>query len=378
MPPAPSPQFAQVDELTTSDSAADFSSDVPDELVEEEAREGVAGLSPFRLGLRRLRRNKVALAFGLLFVLLVGACLAAPLWAYHVAETGPLTNHLSDKTMVDGKEVNVVGLDGVPIGPTYRAKYFLGADENGRDIMVRLLYGGRNSLMIGVTAALLTTVLSVFLGLLAGYMRGKVDTAIRGLLDIVWSFPVIILGVALGVSLALGGLQLGPINIAGDSLLIPVLVIGVVYVPYMARPVRGQVLALREKEFIEAAQGPGGQPAADHVLRDPAQPRVDDPRLLHASDRQRRCCWRPRSRSSAPGCGRPTPSWGTMIDDGVRSDRHGAPPRDRARGHAGSHRAGPERVRRRRARRAGPARQGQTGPLMTALRRSDGWFRWWS
>ena len=76
---------------------------------------------------------------------------------------------------------------------------------------------------------------------------------IRALLDVMWSFPVVILGVALGVALALGGLQLGPITISGDSLAIPIFVIGLVYIPYMARPVRGQVLSLREKEFVEAA-----------------------------------------------------------------------------------------------------------------------------
>ncbi len=111
---------------------------------------------------RRLRRNKVALAFGVLFILLVLACLAAPLWADHVAKTGPNENHLSDTITVDGETKNVVELDGVPIGPQWLkadGKFFLGADPNGRDIMVRLLYGGRNSLMIGIAAALLTTIL---------------------------------------------------------------------------------------------------------------------------------------------------------------------------------------------------------------------------
>ena len=92
--------------------------------------------------------------------------------------------------------------------------------------MVRLLYGGRNSLVIGIAAALMTTVLSIVLGLLAGYFRGRTDSVIRGLLDVIWSFPVVILGVALGVALALGGLKLGPITISGDSLLIPIFVIG--------------------------------------------------------------------------------------------------------------------------------------------------------
>ncbi|MGH2764154.1 MAG: ABC transporter permease, partial [Thermoleophilaceae bacterium] len=135
---------------------------------EEDAdREQVHGLGPWRLGLRRLRRNKVALAFGFLFLLLVAVCLAAPLWANNVAHTTPTENHLSDTIRVDGEMVNVVALDGVPIGPQWLkadGRFFLGADANGRDIMVRLLYGGRNSLLIGVTAALITTFLSILLG----------------------------------------------------------------------------------------------------------------------------------------------------------------------------------------------------------------------
>jgi len=177
-------------------------------------KERVHGLGPWKLGLRRLRRNKVALLFGLSFVLLVASCAAAPLWADKVAKTTANANHLSDVIKVDGKDKNVVGLDGVPIGPQWLkadGKFFLGADRNGRDIMVRLLYGGRNSLMIGVIAAIITTILSLVLGLIAGYFRGPADTVIRALLDVMWSFPVIILGVALGVALALGGLKVGPI-----------------------------------------------------------------------------------------------------------------------------------------------------------------------
>jgi len=68
---------------------------------------------------------------------------------------------------------------------------------------------------------------------------------------------VILLGVALGTALALGGLALGPVTIEGDSLAIPILVIAVIYIPYFARPVRGQALALREREFVEAARAQG-------------------------------------------------------------------------------------------------------------------------
>jgi peptide/nickel transport system permease protein len=286
---------------------------------QEAERERVHGLGPWRLGLRRLRRNKVALAFGLMFVLLVLACLAAPLWAKHVADTTPTENHLSDTIQVDGETKNVVGLDGVPIGPQWLkadGKFFLGADPNGRDIMVRLLYGGRNSLMIGVAAAFMTTILSIVFGVVAGYFRGWTDGVIRAMLDIIWSFPVIILGVALGVALALGGLQIGPITIAGNSLLIPILIIGVVYIPYMARPIRGQVLSLREKEFVEAARAQGARPL--RIMFSEVLPNLSSTVLVFFTLLIANAVLLEAALSFlGAGVRAPNPSWGTMIDDGV-------------------------------------------------------------
>jgi peptide/nickel transport system permease protein len=283
---------------------------------EEAARERVHGLGPWRLGLRRLRRNKVALAFGFLFVLLVAACIAAPLWADHVAHTGPNENHLSDTIQKDGETVNVVGLDGVPIGPTYRGEFFLGADPNGRDIMVRLLYGGRNSLLIGVTAALITTLLSILLGTIAGYFRGWPDVVIRSVLDIMWSIPAIILGVALGVAFALGGLQIGPLTIAGDSLVIPIFIIGLVYVPYMARPVRGQVLSLREKEFVEAARSQGAGPL--RIMTTELLPNLASTVLVFFTLLIANAVLLEAALSFlGAGVQAPNPSWGTMIDEGI-------------------------------------------------------------
>ena len=273
-------------------------------------------MGPWRLGLRRLRRNKVAVFFGFVFVLLVVACLAAPLWAEHVAHTGPDENHLTDTVVVDGQERNVVSLDGIPIGPTWQGEFFLGADKNGRDVMVRLLYGGRNSLVIGITAALITTLLSILLGLLAGYAGGKTDSAIRGLLDVIWSFPVLLLGVALGVALALGGLQLGPITISGDSLLIPIFVIGLVYIPYMARPVRGQVLALREKEFVEAARAQGAGPL--RIMFGEVLPNLASTILVFFTLLIANAILLEAALSFlGAGVRPPNPSWGTMIDEGV-------------------------------------------------------------
>jgi peptide/nickel transport system permease protein len=302
--------------MATEPATTDQAFQGPAVFEEEARREGVHGVGPWKLGLRRLKRNKVALFFGFVFVLLVVVCLAAPLWADWVAHTGPDENHLTDTVVIDGEEKNVVALDGIPIGPTWQGEFFLGADNNGRDVMVRLLYGGRNSLVIGVTAALMTTLLSIVLGMLAGFFRGKTDTVVRGLLDVMWSFPVVILGVALGVALALGGFQLGPITISEDSLLIPIFVIGLVYIPYMARPVRGQVLSLREKEFVEAARSQGAgrlRLMFGEILPNLASTILVFFTLLIANA----ILLEAALSFLGAGVRPPNPSWGTMIDEGV-------------------------------------------------------------
>jgi peptide/nickel transport system permease protein len=219
---------------------------------------------PWRLAWRRLRRNRVALGFLGLFVLIVAFVLAAPLWAADVAHTGPNKTHTLEKIEVDGEQREVVNREGKPIGPVWLGaggKFFLGADGRlGRDEMVRLMYGGRISLFIGILSALITTLLATILGLLAGYYRGWTDTVISRTLDVIWAFPVMLLAIALGLALAVGGLQIGPLHLSGDSIWIPILIIGCVSVPYIARPLRGQVLSLREKEFVEAAVAQGAGP----------------------------------------------------------------------------------------------------------------------
>jgi peptide/nickel transport system permease protein len=299
-----------------TEPAIDQTFEGPAAFEQQAEREHAAGLGPWRVGFRRLRRNKVALVFGFIFVMLVTACLAAPLWANHVAHTGPNENHLTDTIQVDGKTKNVVGLDGVPIGPTWQGEFFLGADSNGRDVMVRLLYGGRNSLLIGVAAAFLTALLSIVLGVAAGYFRGVPDVAIRALLDVLWSFPVIILGVALGVALAIDGLDVGPITISGNSLAVPILIIGLVYVPYMARPLRGQVLSLREREFVEAARAQGAGPT--RIMFTEVLPNLSSTVLVFFTLLIANAVLLESALSFlGAGVQPPNPSWGTMIDSGV-------------------------------------------------------------
>ena len=145
-----------------------------------------------------------------LFVLIVLFCLAAPLWAEHVAHTGPNENHITEKVMIDGQPTNVVATDGTPIGPGLHGQYLLGADQNGRDVMVRLMYGGRTSIYIGLAAAAVTTLLSVIVALLAGYYRGWIDSVLSRIMDVIWAFPVLLLGIALGTTLAIGGLKARP------------------------------------------------------------------------------------------------------------------------------------------------------------------------
>jgi peptide/nickel transport system permease protein len=233
--------------------------------VAEDSHPAAAGAGPWKLGLRRLRRNRMALASLALFALIVVFSLAAPLWAVHVAHTGPNTTHTLAKVEVDGEKRDVVDPTGKPIGPLWfgaGGRFFFGADGSlGRDEMVRLMYGGRASLFIGLIAALITTIVGTVLGLLAGYFRGWPDTLISRTLDVIWAFPVLLLAIALGLVLAVGGLQIGPVTIPSGSIWIPIMVISIVFVTYTARPVRGEVLSLREREFVEAAVAQGAGPA---------------------------------------------------------------------------------------------------------------------
>jgi peptide/nickel transport system permease protein len=299
----------------TGDPGTELTLDVTASLAEAEGAKRPPGLGPWRLAARRIRRNRTALAFGALFLVLVAAALAAPAWK-EVAKTDPFANHVTDQITVDGEKKDVVSPDGRPIGPTWQSKFFLGADLNGRDIMVRLLYGGRNSLLIGVSAALITALLSVVVGLVAGYFRGWVDAVVARTLDVIWAFPVVLLGVALGTALALGGLQVGPLTIEGESKLVPILVIAVVYVPYMARPIRGEVLALREREFVEAARAQGAGPL--RIMFSEILPNLTTTIVVFLPLMVANAILLEAALSFlGAGVRPPEPSWGTMIDDGV-------------------------------------------------------------
>jgi peptide/nickel transport system permease protein len=269
-----------------------------------------------------LRKHWAATLFGGLFAAIVLLCLLAPVYAHDVAHTGPNDNHITDTVRVKGRVVDVVSPTGVPIGPTWKGRFLLGADSNGRDVAVRLLYGGRNSLEIAGVATLITLLLAVTLGTLAGYMRGIADGVLSRVFDVVWAYPAVLLGVALGVALAVGGLDLGLFTLHSGSLMLPALVIGVVSFPYVAKPLRAQALSLREREFVDAARIMGVPPRAGASLRIVAREIL--PNLSSTI-----AVFVPLIFANAvlleaglsylgAGVQDPNPSWGTMIADGVR------------------------------------------------------------
>jgi peptide/nickel transport system permease protein len=276
-----------------------------------------AGIGPYALAWRRLRRNRTALAFGGLFGLVVLACLLAPVYAKHVAHTTPSANHLTDQVRVDGELRDVVSVQGIPIGPTWHGRFFLGADANGRDVAVRLLYGGRNSLEIAAVATLITMTFAILIGVSAGYFRGWVDGVLGRFLDLLWAYPVVILGVALGVTLAVGGLNLGLFELKGNSLMVPAVIIGVIYVPYVAKPVRGQVLSLREREFVDAARTLGL--STPRIMASEIAPNVVTTLIVFIPLIVANAILTEAGLSYlGAGVQDPNPSWGTMISDGIR------------------------------------------------------------
>ena len=223
---------------------------------------GPGGGSPWSLAWYRFRRNRSATTAAMMFAVVVLACILAPLYARYVAHTQPFTSNLTGTTPINGQQVPVIqpnasGLGSTPIGPTWTGRYLFGADTQGRDVAARLLYGGRTSLIVGIGSALITAVIATVVALIAGFAGGWVDAVISRILDLVWAFPVYLLAISLSTVLLLQGLRIGPVNVDPASLWLPVLIISLVYVPYLARPIRGEVLALRRREFVEAAIGQG-------------------------------------------------------------------------------------------------------------------------
>ncbi|MFF7333439.1 ABC transporter permease subunit [Streptomyces sp. NPDC008150] len=279
---------------------------------------------PWRTAGRQLIRNRPAMIAAAAFVIIVLACLAAPLYAHHVAHVDPFTSNISGTTEVDGRTTDLLqqstdglGLGVTPLGPTWDLRhYFLGADNQGRDVMSRLLYGGRNSLAIGLASAAVCCLLAAVLGIAAGYFGGWADAVLSRLFDVVWALPVYLLAICLSVVLMTGGLDIGPLHLDAGSMSMPVLIIAVIYVPYVARPLRGQVMALREREFVHASIGTG---AGDwRIMRREVLPNVL-PTLIVFLPMMTALNMLTESALSflSVGVQSPDASWGTIINDGL-------------------------------------------------------------
>jgi len=283
-----------------------------------------SGASPWTLARRRLLRNKVALVMLGIFIAIVLVCLAAPLYAHDVAHTNPFRSNLNGTTIVNGKRVPVIaestsglGLGTTPIGPTWDLRhYFLGADGQGRDVAARLLYGGRNSLLIGFLAALITCVVGTVIGIVAGFFGGVADAVISRLLEIVWAFPVYLFAICLSTILITQDFVFGPIRIASGSLVLPIAIIGIVYIPYVARPIRGETLSLRQREFVEAAIGLGA--SRTRLLRKDILPNVVTTVIVFFPLVMALAMLTEAALSFLSiGVQPPDASWGTIIQDGT-------------------------------------------------------------
>lgn len=194
----------------------------------------IAGRSPTRLALSRLRRDRVAMISGIVIVLLIAFAICAPLVAH-------LTGHGFNESFRHGKGAGL-SPENIPVGPNHT--FVLGGDDQGRDLLVRLAYGARVSLEVGVLATLGSLVIGVIVGVVAGFYGGWVDTLISRLVDIFLSFPIILFAAAL-------------VAVYGGSLRLIFIIIIMFGWTIFARISRGQVLSLREKEFVEASRSLG-------------------------------------------------------------------------------------------------------------------------
>jgi peptide/nickel transport system permease protein len=209
-------------------------SEVLNETGEAAVSTKIEGRSPWRLAYERLRKDraaKIALATILVIVLLA---ILAPVFA-------KILGHSPNQQFIDiGQNAN-----GGPVPPS--GTFWLGTDNNGRDLFIRILYGARISLLVGVLATGISVVLGVLFGLTAGYIGGFVDTVIARFIDVMLSIPFLILAVSIAY-------------ISGPSLWLVIGIIGVLSFTYPARIVRGQVISIKSREFIEAARALGAGP----------------------------------------------------------------------------------------------------------------------
>jgi len=207
---------------TLNDAMPPREAGYPEEMAEI-AEEAMPSVPLWRDALRRIRHDKLAVISGVVLLLVVGAAALAPLIAPYNPYDALLANRLQ---------------------PPFSPGHLLGTDQMGRDVLSRLIYGGRISLTIGVLAVLIAMTIGVIIGLLAGFYKGKVDTVAVFGLNVLNAFPYILLAIAIIAAL-------------GPGLTNAMIAISIVGIPYYARIVRGTVFSLRERDFVEAERALG-------------------------------------------------------------------------------------------------------------------------
>ena len=216
-----------------------------------------AGVTPGRLVFRRFLRHRLAVASGVLLALLALASLAAPLVA-----------------SILGHDVDAVDLFNRFSEPS--ANNPLGTDELGRDLLLRLLYGGRVSLFVGMVGAVAAAVIGTVVGVIAGYAGGRIDAFLMRLTDAVIALPLLPLLIILAaVDFTKLGLPEGMMRSSYGSLYIILAIIALVGWTTVARLVRGATLSVRERDFVRAANALGARPwriIARHILPNVVSP----------------------------------------------------------------------------------------------------------
>ena len=197
-------------------------------------RKVIQGRSPWQLAWERLRTDRAAIIASATIAVIILLALLAPLIAAWVG-------HGPNQQFVDiGEDAN-----GNPIGPN--GIFWFGTDSSGRDLLIRILYGARISLSIGVLATLTSIALGTIFGLAAGYLGGIIDALIARLIDVMLAVPFLVIAIAVA-------------SIWRPSFWLVIFVVGVLGFTYPARIVRGQVISLKEKEFVLAARALGAGP----------------------------------------------------------------------------------------------------------------------
>jgi peptide/nickel transport system permease protein len=217
--------------------------------------QAVVGKSPRELAWLRFRKDKLALFAVGVIALYVFVAVFAPLICRALGIS---------PTRLDGHALNDYGLPNGPYGNVSQS-HLLGVEPGtGRDILARLLYGARVSLMVGFIATFLTTSIGVVLGVVAGYKRGKIDSVIGRITDLTLAFPSLLLIIALTRPFTQRLESIGVPEGNPARLTYIVLVLSLFGWVYVARVVRGQTLSLREREFVEAARSCGA--STSHII----------------------------------------------------------------------------------------------------------------